>query len=199
MSDSSFGNGALKSRSINVGANMLGEWIEEQAKLRQQFARYGAVLSASVLVAVVACPILGRKAGVEGAELKGLKAGIAGLDEQLKIADKAKKEAQPAKIVHEMNERTRVSFDRFVGQLDHILRAGNPQMALAMLKLEMTSGEAHVTLQADAEDDAAAEAFAKNASEEGATVDSITSSRPSALLSTQGLSFLYEKKIRVDK
>ncbi len=197
MKQSLFGSAAPKNRTINVGANLLGEWIVEQAKLRREIARFGAVLAAAVLVGVAVVPPVWNSGTRCAVDAKKLKVGIAQLDAQLAITDRAKKEAQPALVVDAMCGRTRASFDFLIAQTEKVLRAGNPQMVLSGLRSDVTAGEAHVTVQAFAEDETAADSFARKVSDPDSKVDAITNSRPSALLAPGGLSFEYMKRIGV--
>lgn len=197
MKDSSFGSAAPKSRSINVGANLLGEWISERARQRQQVIRYGALLGASLLLAGLSVPPLWRAAGAAAHEASGLKQRVASLDEQLAIADKAQKAAHPGIVVKAMCDRTGGSFDRFMAQMNRVLGAGNSRMAFASVHGDVIAAQAHIVVQADAEDDGAADAFAQAASDPSASVDGIVTSRPSHLLAEQGVGFQYEKRIGV--
>ena len=199
MNDSSFGSAAPKNRSINVGANLLGEWIAEQAALRREIGRYGALLAGCLVVAGAALPTLWRASTQASREAAGLRVEVAALDAQLVLSDRARKAAQPALVVAAMRDRTGGAFDRLLAQVDRVLGAGNSRTAMASMRCEVQGGEAHLVVQADAEEDGAADAFVRNAGEEGAKVDAITSSRPSSLLAPQGLAFQYEKRIGVGR
>lgn len=197
MKQNLFGNAAPKHRTIDVGANLLGEWIAEQTKLRREIARYGAALTVAVLVGVAAVPALWNAGTRCVADVKKLKLGVAQLDAQLAITDKAKKDAQPALVVDAMCGRTRTSFDFLIAETEKVLRAGNPKMVLSGLRSDVTAGEAHITVQAFAEDETAADSFARKVNDPDSKVDAITNSRPSALLAPDGLSFEYMKRIGV--
>lgn len=199
MKPISFGSAAPKDRAIDVGANLLGEWIEEQARKRRATLRDGSILGASALFAVIVVPILLRSTGEASRNAAALKAGVTRLDRELEASDLAKKEAQPGLLVGEMCLRTRASFDRLLEQTDAILRAGNSHTALSSVRCDVQGGEAKFIVQAAGEDDAAADAFALSAGAQGAKVDSITSSRPSELLGPRGVSFTYEKRIGVSE
>jgi hypothetical protein len=197
MKQSSFGNAAPKHRSIDVGANLLSQWAEEQAKLRKEIARYGLLLAAATLMATVATPSLWGRGNAAASKAASLRAETTDLDKQLEDTDKARKAAQPILVVNEMCDRTRKGFDFFRAQLERPLRSGNVRMALSNVRCEVVAAQAHVIAQAFAEDEGAAEAFAQNAAEQGAKVDGITTSRPSTLLGPNGLGFQYEKRIGV--
>ncbi|GEM_PF-3257277 len=197
MSESSFGNAAPKSRSINIGANLLGEWIEEQARTRRDLARSFALLGLTVATVGIALPTLLRGAGEAGAKAAAMKGRVTKLDEALAVSDKARKEAQPTLAVEGMRGRTQASFDRLLDELDGALRAGNARTVLSSVHADVQAGEIHLIVLAEAEEDGAADAFARNAEEAGASVDAITNSRPSRLLGPQGLSFQYEKRTKV--
>ena len=197
MKDSSFGNAALKPRTINVGANLLGEWIAERDRERREVGRYGALLGASLLVAALVLPTLGRESAQSSRQASEYRAKVAELDAALKVAEETKKAAQPGLVVKAMCVRTAGSFDRLLGELDRVLSAGSARTALASVRCDVSAGEAHLTVRADAEGDEAADAFARNAGEEGAKVDAIVSSRPSTALAPQGVGFSYEKRIGV--
>jgi len=197
MKQNLFGNAAPKHRNIDVGANLLGEWIAEQARLRREIARYGAVFSAAVFVGGAVVPSLWNAGTRCAVDAKKLKLGVAQLDAQLAITDKAKKDAQPALVVDAMCGRTRSSFDFFVGQTEKVLRASNPRMVLSGLRSDVTAGETHISVQGFAEDETAADAFARKVNDPSAKVDAITNSRPSELLGPNGLSFEYVKRIGV--
>ena len=197
MKQNLFGSAAPKSRPFDVGANLLGEWIAEQAKLRREIYRSCAIAGGSLAVAAVTIPILWQDGTAAAVQAGKLKLGVKQLDTQLVASDKARKDAQPSIVVGDMCKRTRASFDFLIGQTDRVLRAGNPHMVLSGLRTEVTAAEAHTTIQAFAEDDGAIDAFARKVSEAGAKVDAVTNSRPSPLLAPAGLSFQYEKRMVV--
>ncbi|RYG25342.1 hypothetical protein EON82_07460 [bacterium] len=197
MKQSSFGNAAPKHRSIDVGANLLSQWAEEQAKLRKEIARYGLLLAAALMLGIGTTPWLWKRGSAIVTKAASLKTETAELDKQLEDTDKARKAAQPIVVVNEMCERTRKRFDFFRAQLERPLRAGNARMVLSNVRCEVVATESHLVAQAFAEEEGAAEAFARNAAEEGAKVDGITTSRPSTLLGPSGLGFQYEKRIGV--
>ena len=197
MNDSSFGSAAPKSRSLNVGANLLREWTTEQARRRRQVARYGALLGASLVLGVGTLPRLIGAENARAQEATRLRKSVAALDEQLAISDQERKAAQPALVVNAMDARADASLDRLLSQLSRILGAGNARLALTSLRCDVQAGEAHLVVQADAEEDGAADAFARNAGEQGAKVDAIVNSRPSHLLAPGGTGFQYEKRIGV--
>ena len=197
MNDSSFGSAAPRPRSFNVDANLLREWATEQTRRRRQIVRYGTLLVASLILVVSTLPRLIGSVGDESREAGRLRRSVAALDEQLVISDRERKEAQPALVVAAMDRRTDASLDRFLSQLSRVLEAGNARLALTSLRCDVQAGEAHLVVQADAEEDGAADAFARNAGERGAKVDAIVNSRPSHLLAPQGIGFQYEKRIGV--
>ncbi len=199
MNDSSFGSAGLKNRSINVNANLLSEWIAEQARLRREVVRYAALLGGALVLVVTAMPPLLSAASTEAGHGADLRRQIASFDASLKTADRARQAAQPALVVKTMCDRTTGSFGRFLGQLNRALGAGNARTAISSMRLDITGGEAHLVVVADAEEDGAADAYARNVSEEGAKVDAITSSHPSTLLAAQGIGFTYEKRIGVSQ
>ena len=197
MNDSSFGSAAPKTRSLNVGANLLREWTTEQARRRRQVARYAALFGASLVLGVGTLPRLIGSVEERSREIIRLRKTLAALDEQLAISDRERKAAQPALVVDAMNRRTDGSHDRLLSQLARVLGAGNARVALTSLRCDVQAGEAHLVVQADAEEDGAADAFARNAGEQGAKVDAIVNSRPSHLLAPGGIGFQYEKRIGV--
>lgn len=199
MNDSSSGSAAPKNRSINVGANLLDEWISEQARLRQEIGRYGALLAASLLLAATVVPTLWRVSADSSRQAAKLRQGVKLLDEQLEITERARKAAGPGLVVKAMRDRTGESFDRLMTQMNRVLSAGNARTALTSLRCDIQGGEAHLVVQADSEEDGAADAFARDAGEVGSKVDAIVNSRPSRLLGPQGLGFQYEKRIGVDR
>ena len=199
MNDSSSGNAAPKNRSINVGANLLDEWISEQAKLRQGIGRYAALLAASLFLAATVLPMLWRITADSSRQAARLSQGVKLLDEQLAITERNRKAAQPGLVVKAMRGRTGESFDRLMTQMNRVLSAGSARVALTSVRCDIQGGEAHLVVQADAEEDGAADAFARNAGEAGAKVDAIVNSRPSRLLSAQGLGFQYEKRVGVSE
>ena len=197
MNHSSFGSAAPKDRGIDVGANLLGEWIEEQAQVRKASLRDGAILAASLLFALVAGPLLWKAVGESSSQAAVLRAGVARLDRELDVSGRARKAAQPALLVDEMRKGTRASFDRLMDRTNAVLRAGNPRTALSSVRCEVQGGEAHLVVQGFGEDDAAADAFARDAGDERTKVAAITSSRPSELLGTRGVGFEYVQRIEV--
>ena len=197
MNDSSFGSAAPKSRSLNVGANLLREWTTEQARRRRQVARYGALLGASLVLGVGTLPRLIGAENARAQEATRLRKSVAALDEQLAISDQERKAAQPALVVNAMDARADASLNRLLSQLSLVLSAGNARLAFTSLRCDVQAGEAHLVVQADAEEDGAANAFARNAGEQGAKVDAIVNSRPSHLLAPGGIGFQYEKRIGV--
>lgn len=197
MNESSFGSAAPKNRSINVGANLLGEWIAERSAARRNALRLGAVLGASVLVAAVALPVLWRAGTAASRQAAALRSEVKGLDDALAASGSARKAAQPSQAVATMRVRTGDSFERLLGGVGRVLAAGGARTALATLHGDVQGGNLHLLAQADAEDDLAVEAFARAAGEPAAKVDAITGSRPSPLLGPRGISFQYEKRISV--
>ena len=197
MNDSSFGSVAPKSRSINVGANLLGEWTAEQARRRKVVGRYAALSGVSLLLAVLTLPRAFVASGTMLREAVHMKRRLVELDAQLAISERERKAAEPALVVGAMDARTDASLDRFLEVVERALGAGNARTALASLRCDVQGGEAHLVVQADAEDGEAADAFARDAGEEGAKVDAIVNSRPSPLLGPQGLGFQYEERIGV--
>src|SRR5205814_10700187 len=99
MKPISFGSAAPKDRAIDVGANLLGEWIEEQARKRRATLRDGSILGASALFALIVVPILLRSTGEASRSAAALRAGVTRLDRELEASDLAKKEAQPGLLV----------------------------------------------------------------------------------------------------
>lgn len=199
MKDVSIGNAAPKNRSINVDANLLGEWIAEQAKLRRAIVRYLAILGGTLVAGAVVVPTLWRATATASNQAHALQRGVAELDSQLSASDQAAKEAQPSIVVTAMCERTRRSFGRLAQELNVILRAGGSRTMLTGLRTEVQAGEIHLVAQAMAEDDGAADDFALRAGDDKAKVAGIVTSRPSAQLGLRGLSFEYVKRIGVDQ
>lgn len=199
MKDNSFGSAAPKSRSINVGANLLGEWLAEQSRLRRDVGRFATLLGGSLFVAALTLPVLLRNGNEAAGQVAELRGNAALMNSQLEVSERAQKAAQPALVVGALCARTRGSLDRLLGQMERVMNAGNSRMALSSVRLDVQSGEAHLVVQGDAEEDGAADAFARNVDEEGAKVAAITNSRPSQVLGSQGMGFQYEKRIRVDQ
>lgn len=197
MKQNLFGNAAPKNRSIDVGANLLGEWIAEQAKLRREIARFGAILGVAVLVSAATVPTLWESGTHAAADAVKLKAGIKQLDAQLAITDKARQEAQPKLVVDAMCDRTRNSFDFLIAQTERVMRSANPHMVLSGLRSDVTAAEVRVTAQGFAEDEDSADAFTRKVGDPASKADAITNSRPSSLLAPNGLSFEYMKRIEV--
>lgn len=199
MNDSSFGSAAPKNRSINVGANLLAEWIAEQARLRREIGRYAALLGVSVLLSATVLPVLWRASTDASRQAAALHSDVKGLDAALAVSDHARKVAQPALVVEAMCGTTTASFDRLLTEVDRVLGAGNSRTAVSTFHCDVQSGEAHLVALTDAEEGGAADAFARNASDPRAKVDAITTSRPSHLLAPDGLAFVYEKRIGVGR
>jgi len=177
----------------------LGQWLEEQTSLRRDAGRYVLVLTGSLVLGLGVAPWLWGLGNSAGAGATSLSKQTKELAAQLAIADKAHKAAEPALVMSTMCDRTRASFDFLRGTIERPLRSGNPRMVLSNVRCEVAAAEAHLSVQAFAEDDSAADAFASLISEEGSKVDAITSSRPSVLLGPGGLSFQYEKRVQVPK
>ena len=197
MKDTIFGSAAPKTRSINVGANLLSEWVCEQARLRREIGRALGLLAASVAVPAAVLPPLMRSASRTMATAAELRHGVADLDTALAVSEKARKAAQPSLLVDAMRLRTQASLDRLDGEILGVLRAGNARSALNDVRVEVQGGEAHFMVQALAEDEGATQAFVRAADDPSAKVAAITTSRPSELLGPHGLSFVYEKRVGV--
>lgn len=199
MKQSSFGNAAAKHRSIDVGANLLGQWMGEQAKLKKETARYAVVLAGSLAIGLTFVPWLWGLGTTATQRASKLSQETKALNDQLQITDTARKAAEPAAVVSSMLDRTRASFDFVRATVERPLRSGNARMVLGNVRCEVAAAEAHLSVQAFAEDEAAADSFATAVADEGSKVDAITNSKPSTLLGPSGLSFQYEKRVGVPK
>lgn len=197
MKHSSFGSVAPKTRTLDVGANLLNEWIEEQARLRHELVRYGLIAAAALVGLVVGGSLMMSNIALNAKRRLVLVRGIERLDKSLEASEKARKEAQPVLLVREMCDKTGGLFDILYGQLSKSLAAGNAHLALSNVREDVQSAEIHLVVQGFGENDASVQAYADAASDPNAKVASITNSRPSDLLGKDGVSFEYVKRIGV--
>ncbi|MBS1713112.1 MAG: hypothetical protein JST30_02110 [Armatimonadetes bacterium] len=195
MNLSSIGNGAHNTRSINVCVNLLTEWASDQARLKAEMSRYALVTGLALVFAAVTVPVLERVGAQESSRQRALESRLAGLQAQLRQVQAEKDVVAPKVERAQVLAETRGRFDRFLGELYVVLDAAKTGLAFATAKIEVRSAEIVVNCRADAESYEAAATFADLAGRTPNKVSTLSSTRPSTLLSSNGVSFEYLKKV----
>jgi hypothetical protein len=182
---------------INVCANLLSEWTNEQAKFREEAKKYGVGIFVCLTAALVLVPVIEHGTGklahsqtVEKGKLKELKGLLAS-------ANAASKAIAPKVETAQLRAQTNSYFERFMGETYAVLNAARTGVAFSSVKLEARSAEIVFDCRAEAQNYEAAAAFAEQSGRTPNKVSSLASTRPSSLLGPAGVSFEYLKRVAV--
>jgi hypothetical protein len=195
---SSPGSALPNIKTINVEANLLGEWLSKRDRRREEVVRYVALIGGLVVLAGVTVPLL---AGVHAsASRRAAKAHkrMTGLAATLQKFQAEKDAASPRLAHHEMLKTTRGQAERFMGQMVFLLNSGSSDMAFAAVQGDVLGGEMTLRCKADAKDFATARNFVSVAGGGEAVKSAVlVSSRSSEMLGPSGVSFEFIKRVEV--
>ena len=196
---SSSGSAPPKTRSINVGANLLAEWASDQVRLRAQATKLALGVAACVCVAASIVVALNRMHSGVRSDMHGLAAKLQALREEVRLAEAEKTVLEPKLAIHAMRERTRGYLERFLGEAYGVLAAGSRDMSFNGVRTEVHAAEIVVDARADAKDYSVVESFARRAGALPSKFSGISSTRPSDVLGPEGVAFNYLKRVKVEE
>lgn len=194
---SSYGHGALESRTINVEANLLAARLGERERIVEGSRRRLAVILLTVVAGGLALPPLFRLQNK--AKLNALHAQqrVAALAANMTSLSQAQTAVQPKLAIEEMRAYVKLQARTYLGHLFLVMNAVPKSVVLGNLKGELMGGELKITGQADAEDYGAARNFVSNAGEGPNVQDTVLSTtRRSDTLGPAGVSFDFIKRVK---
>ncbi|MBV6457209.1 MAG: hypothetical protein HONBIEJF_00316 [Fimbriimonadaceae bacterium] len=197
MNASSIGNGPASIRSINVGANLLSEWTSNQIRFRSEANRYALGIGICLLALAVGIPTIAKARTAHESQIKQHQVALAELKGHLDQANAAKTAVEPKIATTELIAQTSSYFNRLLGELYAVLESGKSGIAFSSAKIEVRAAEILITCRADAESYESAATFAETAGQTPNKVSTLSSTRPSELLSPIGISFEYLKRVPV--
>lgn len=191
------GREAPSTKRIDVEANLLDEWVLERRETKKQIQ----------LRLVAMAGIIGLGVWATGNLLhwrSGFAAKEAPVAQRLKAVQGQYAEIVPAAGANApadfrgMAQGTKKNADAYMAQIVALMNSASPSMALSNLKADVLGGEVKLTGTADAETYYAANEFIQrnNDASKGMNATQVSTSR-SDLLSTDGVSFQFVKKVRV--
>jgi len=166
-------------------------------RFRKEANRYALGIGACLLGLAVGIPFMGRIRAGHEAENQRHHAALAELKGLLAEANAAKTAIEPKIATTELRAQTSSYFNRLVGELYIVLDAGKSGMAFSSAKIEVRAAEILITCRADAESYESAAAFVEAAGKTSNRVSTLSSTRPSEVLSPIGISFEYLKRVSV--
>jgi hypothetical protein len=199
LSANSFGQGAHKSKSINVELNLLGAWRENRDALEAQIRRNWTILLGIVAVTLVLGPISGFIAYGQQQKLQALASKEATLQKRKATLSEGMKGASPlleAESVRGSNEK---KLSSFLSNLAVIFESTPRSIALTNLRAEVLAGEMQIRLTAESESVEDSGKFIDNAGKGDSVLASIeVSSRRSRRLAAEGVVFEYMKRVNLE-
>jgi hypothetical protein len=195
---SSPGSALPNIKTINVEANLLGEWLAKRDRVREEVVRYLMLIGGVAAIALVALPVLWRVHSSAQAATAKAEKRMKQLGSTLAQYQSQKDEASPRLAHQEMLKTTRVQADEFLGQMVLLMNAASTDMAFGSVQADILGGQMTVRCKADAQDFATTRKFVTDAGV-GPGVKSavLVSSRSSELLGSNGVSFEFIKRLEV--
>ncbi|HTQ12175.1 MAG TPA: hypothetical protein VMI31_19080 [Fimbriimonadaceae bacterium] len=176
-------------------ANILAEWTADQVRIRAQVTRNLIVVALCGAVAAVVVPVCETARARLAAANAARSRELAGLSAQVAKLSAAQKASAPAVAASQLHSQTSGYFKRLLQETYAVLDSADSEILFSSAKIEVHGAEIAVDCRADAQNYAAAAAFARHAGSSANAASSLASTRPSTLLSSNGVSFEYIKKV----
>jgi hypothetical protein len=192
------GSAPVSSRTINVEANLLLEWLSESRRVRERAARLFLYLLSVLLAACVTCPLLYtalRSAQDRSGAAKGV---LAIASAELEALDEERERLQPRMDESAMRKRLRDNAHAFLAHPILVMNAAPPEIAFQTIRITVVSGTLTIHCSADSETYQAAQAFAESAGKGPNLQSSLLSTvRRNDRLAPDGVGFDYVKEVKV--
>lgn len=199
MLDASTSGRALpKSKSINVEANLLEEWLYERNRLSDLLLMRVLALGAVLLIAGVTLPLLYRAQGRARISEAKSKQALAIVAKQLGEATAKSESIKPQMELAQMREESGQKLQAFAGQILFLLNAVPADVVLQNLRAEVAGGEVTLKCKAEAIDAEAGRRFTEAAARGPGTVSALQAmTRASDALGPGGVTFDFVKRATV--
>ncbi len=199
MNANSFGQGAHKSKSINVELNLLGAWRENRDSLEAKIRRKGTILLGIITATLALGPATGLVAYGQKSKLETLSAKQANLENRRAKLAESMKGASPLLEAESIRGSNETKLGMFLSNLALILESTPRSIALSSLRAEVLAGEMQIRLTAESETVEDSGRFIDNAGKGGSVLASIeVSSRRSRRLGPEGVVFEYMKRVNLE-
>jgi len=199
LNANSFGQGAHKSKSINVELNLLGAWRENRDALEDQIRRQWTILLGIVAATLVIGPAIGYMAFEQQSKMAALASKESNLQRRKATLAESMKGASPLLEAESIRGSNETKLSSFLSNLAVILESTPRSIALSNLRAEVLSGEMQIRLTAESESVEDSGRFIDNAGKGGSVLASIeVSSRRSRRLGPDGVVFEYMKRVNLE-
>ncbi len=199
MNANSFGQGAHKSKSINVELNLLAAWRENRNALESRVRRQWTILLGVVSALVIIGPMIAALAISQKSKLDALQKKEEQLLHRKEALAENMKGASPlleAESVRGSNEK---KLGLFLSNLAIILDSTPRTIALSSLRAEILAGEMQIRLTGESESVEESGKYIDSAGKGESVLASIeVSSRRSRRLGPEGVVFEYMKRVNLE-
>lgn len=199
MNANSFGQGAHKSKSINVELNLLAAWRENRNALESRVRRQWTILLGVVSALVIIGPMVATLALSQKSILDALQKKEENLSHRKEALAENMKGASPlleAESVRGSNEK---KLGLFLSNLAIILDSTPRTIALSSLRAEILAGEMQIRLTGESESVEESGKYIDAAGKGESVLASIeVSSRRSRRLGPEGVVFEYMKRVNLE-
>ncbi len=199
MNANSFGQGAHKSKSINVELNLLAAWRENRNALESRVRRQWTILLGVVSALVIIGPMIAALAISQKSKLDALQKKEEQLRHRKEALAENMKGASPlleAESVRGSNEK---KLGLFLSNLAIILDSTPRTIALSSLRAEILAGEMQIRLTGESESVEESGKYIDSAGKGESVLASIeVSSRRSRRLGPEGVVFEYMKRVNLE-
>lgn len=159
LDTSTAGRAQLRSRSINVEANLLSQRINERARLNDQIRKKLAAVAVLSGAAILVVPQL-YFWQIRQAKSSGVAAiAQAEIRRQMEEVESLQKSNQPKITEAKVGQRVQARSAGFMTNLTRFFNACGPTIAVISTKVDIVGGQLQISAKADAESYAAYQKF----------------------------------------
>lgn len=176
---------------------LLSEWKEANSNSSRRALRLGLALAALVMATFVALPQLDQVRLHYSTSLASDLGNLAVAKQTLERINRSQNEGLAASSSQEFEAGAVRNFDTFLGESYEVLNATGPNIALASVSVEARNGQIMIRCTGESVNFASLSEFARQTSSKSA-LGAITNTRPSTVLSTNGVFFEYTKQVPIE-
>lgn len=195
---SSHGHVALKTKSINVEANLLSQRLEERRLIRDELRKRIAIAAIVVIALLAGFPPVYKFHSAQADRYRKAKAQDELLSARLANIQQQQQSLQPAIEDQQLVGSLKRHGNEVLGQLLLFLNHVNPRVALSSVSTAIKDGEIHINTSGVAIDyDAAAKFIAESANGPNSKGTILSTMGIDQSLGLDGVNFNFMKKIKV--